>query len=99
MVVRATGTVAGRGRLYRRVRDRRHTAGLLRAATVHRLEGRLRIPSGSGADRVAALVAEVLHADPHATYDVLVGREVTDDATLVRLAADLTALEREVHDT
>jgi hypothetical protein len=97
VAVKAVESTQGRGRLYRRVRDRAHAAAILRSASTGRLAGRLRLPAGTDATRVAAAVAEATGADPRAVHEVLVTRPVTDDRTLTRLAADLAALEREVH--
>jgi hypothetical protein len=97
VVVKAVESTQGRGRLYRRVRDRSHAAAVLRSASAGRLATRLRLPAGTDADRVAAAVAEATGADPAAVHEVLVTRPVTDDRSLTRLAADLAALEREVH--
>ena len=97
VVVKAVESTQGRGRLYHRVRDRAHAAGILRAATVRRLTARLRLPPGDQRTLVEA-VARTTGADPWAVHDLLVARPVPDDDALVRLAADLAALEREVHD-
>ena len=43
VVVKAVESTRGRGRLYARVRDRPHAAGILRAATRRRLAARLRL--------------------------------------------------------
>ena len=95
--VKAVESTQGRGRLYRRVRDRPHAAALLREAAADRLTARLRLPVGTDAARLTAAVADLTGADPREVYDVLVARTVGDDRALTRLAADLTALEKEVH--
>jgi hypothetical protein len=97
VVVKAVESTQGRGRLYHRVRDRSHAAGILRAAAVRRLTARLRLPPGDPRALVEA-VARATGSDPWRVHDVLVARPVPDDHALVRLAADLAALEREVHD-
>ena len=97
VVVKAVESTQGRGRLYHRVRDRSHAAGILRAATARRLTARLRLPHGDQRGLVEA-VARTTGSDPWAVHDLLVARPVPDDDALVRLAADLAALEREVHD-
>lgn len=98
VVVKAVESTQGRGRLYRRVRDQAHAAEVLRRATTRRLAGRLRLPAGTDPGWLAQRVAETVGADPGVVHDLLAGRPVTDDAALTRLAADLAALEREVHD-
>jgi hypothetical protein len=97
VVVKAVESTQGRGRLYRRVRDRSHAAEILRDATARRLTARLRLPPGTEPGRLVAAAAEAAGADPEAVRDVLLARPVPDDRTLIRLAADLAALEREVH--
>lgn len=97
VVVKAVESTQGRGRLYRRVRDRSHAAAILRDAAARRTAARLRLPAGTDAQRLAAAVAAATGAEPRAVLDLLVTRPVTDDRSLTRLAADLAALEREVH--
>lgn len=105
VVVKAVESTQGRGRLYRRVRDRSHAAAILREATCRRLAARLRLPPGTETERLVAAVAEAAATDPATepatdlggVRDVLVARPVTDDRSLIRLAADLAALERKVH--
>jgi Domain of unknown function (DUF4350) len=97
VVVKAIESTQGRGRLYRRVRDRSHAATTLREASARRLTADLRLPPGTDPRRLVEAVARTTGADPGAVHDVLVARPVGDDDSLVRLAADLTALEREVH--
>jgi hypothetical protein len=97
VVVKAVESTQGRGRLYRRVRDRTHAAEILRAATCRRLVARLRLPAGTDRARLAVAVAELTGADPGPVHDLLLTRPVTSDQDLTRLAADLAALEREAH--
>ena len=96
--IKAVESTQGRGRLYRRVHDRGHAVGILRAATSRRLATRLRLPPGLDSPLLVEAVARATGADPWSVHDLLVGRQVADDAALTRLAADLAALEKEVHD-
>jgi hypothetical protein len=98
VTVKAVESTQGRGRLYRRVGDRPHASAVLRAATMRRLVTLLRLPSDSNPWQVADAAARMIGRDPRAVLEVLVDRPVPDDAALVRLAADLNALEKEVHD-
>jgi hypothetical protein len=98
VTVKAVESTQGRGRLYRRVRDRPHAAAVLRAATMRRLVTLLRLPADSDPWQVAEAAARAAGREPWAVHEVLVLRPVGDDAALVRLAADLNALEKEVHD-
>jgi hypothetical protein len=95
--VRAVESTQGRGRLYRKVRDREHAAEALRAATARRLAAHLRLPPRTNPEELSRAVAATTGADPRRVDDVLTARRVSDDAALTRLAADLAALEREVH--
>jgi hypothetical protein len=99
VVVKAVESTQGRGRLYRRVRDREHAAAVLRAATVRRLVVRLRLPVATGPDRLARVVADLTGNPVDTVREVLATRPVGDDAALTRLAGDLARLEREVHST
>jgi Domain of unknown function (DUF4350) len=97
VVVRAVESTQGRGRLYRRVRDRAHAAGILRAATTRRLTAHLRLPPGTSTGALVAPVAQATRRDRASVTDLLITRPVPDDSALTRLADDLAALEREVH--
>ena len=97
VVVKAVESTRGRGRLYARVRDRSHAAGILRAAARRRLAARLRLGTTTDLAALAAAVARATGRDPADVHDLLSGRPVPDDAALTRLAGDLAALEREVH--
>jgi len=98
VVVKAVESTHGRGRLYRRVRDREHAAAALRAATVRRLVALLRLPAGTGPDRVAPAAADLTGTSVDTVLEILATRPVPDDKALTRLAGDLARLEREVHD-
>jgi Domain of unknown function (DUF4350) len=98
VVVKAVESTQGRGRLYRRVRDREHAAEVLRAATVRRLVVHLRLPAGTGPDRAARVAADLTGTPVDTVLEVLATRPVRDDTALTRLAGDLARLEREVHD-
>ena len=97
VVVKAVESTQGRGRLYRRVRDRAHAAGILRAATTRRLAAHLRLPPGTSTGAVVGPVARAAGRDPSTVADLLITRPVPDDTALTRLADDLAALEKEVH--
>jgi uncharacterized protein DUF4350 len=97
VVVKAVESTQGRGRLYRRVRDRGHAAGILRAATTRRLAAHLRLPPGTSTGALVGPVAQATGRDAGSVADLLVTRPVPDDTALTRLADDLAALEREVH--
>jgi hypothetical protein len=97
VVVKAAESTQGRGRLYRKVRDRGHVAGVLRRATRARLATRLRLPRDVDDHALVLAVSGATGRDPYAVHDLLLTRPVPDDAAMTRLATDLAALEREVH--
>ena len=97
VVVRAVESTQGRGRLYRRVRDRAHAVGILRSATARRLTAHLGLPPGTSTGVLVAPVAQATGRDHGAVADLLITRPVPDDIALARLADELAALEREVH--
>ncbi|HVE74977.1 MAG TPA: DUF4350 domain-containing protein [Mycobacteriales bacterium] len=96
VVVRAAETVEGRGRLYQAARARGTAAEQLRAGLRDRLARRLGLPPGESAAGVVAAVVARVDREPSRVHDLLYGAAPEDDAKLVRLAADLSALEEEV---
>ena len=96
VVVRASETVEGHGRLYRSRRSRGRAAAVLRDAARHRITARLALPAGADAGAVSAAVAAVTGRDPGAVQAILYGPVPGDDAALVALGQDIDALEGEV---
>lgn len=96
VVVRASETVEGRGRLYRSHRARDRAAEALRTATVHRLVPRLGLQSTATPLEVAQAVAARCGRDPAAVTHVLYGPVPATDADLVVLAKELDNIERQV---
>ncbi|SER85138.1 hypothetical protein SAMN05216188_116116 [Lentzea xinjiangensis] len=93
VVVRATETVEGRARLYRRSHAAGHAAAVLRQAARDRITPLLGLPAGEDpsdeiARRTSRPVAEV--------RTLLSSAEPVDDRGLVALASRLDALENEV---
>ncbi|MBX6385032.1 MAG: DUF4350 domain-containing protein [Microbispora sp.] len=99
VVVRASETVEGRGRLYRSRRARDRAALALRAAAADRLAPRLGLPRTATAEQVAVAAAARTGRDPGPVLTLLCGPPPGDDAALVALAADLDTLERQVRDS
>jgi hypothetical protein len=97
VVVKAVESTQGRGRLYRKVRDREHAAEILRSATRRRLATRLRLPASIDPRGLVDQVAHATGRDAAGLHDLLQSRPVPDDTTLTRLADELAALEKEVH--
>ncbi|HSN07015.1 MAG TPA: DUF4350 domain-containing protein [Candidatus Angelobacter sp.] len=97
VVVRATESVEGRARLYRRGNARDRAAAALRAAALTRLRTRLALPRGAGVDVVtAAVTARTGRPGPEVAALLAPDRPLTDDADLTGLADALDALENEV---
>ncbi|PUA81667.1 DUF4350 domain-containing protein [Nocardioides currus] len=100
VAVRSLETTEARGRLYRSVSARAHAAASLRRSTRAELAAHLRVPAAE----VAVLVRDVsARLDRPATdIDALIGEQAPEPATddeLIRLAAALAELDREVRRT
>jgi Domain of unknown function (DUF4350) len=97
VVVRATETVEGRARLYRRGRARGRAADELRAATTSRIRGRLALPLTAEVDTIATAAAARTGRPTSEVARLLgPGSEPSDDASLTGLADTLDTLENEV---
>ena len=97
VVVRATESVEGRARLYRRGRARGRASDLLRDAALGRLRARLSLPRTATTETVIEAVS-VRTGRPTTEVTALLARgsDPTDDASLARLADELDILENEV---
>jgi len=93
VVVRASESVEGRGRLYRAAGAREQAAASLRAATRDRLARR--VGAGLATDRTSlvAMVAGRTGVDPAVVDALLYGAAPHDDGALVRLDDALRSLE------
>ena len=96
VVVRASETVEGRGRLYRSRRARDRAAAALRTATVQRLLPRLGLGPGAPAPAVVTTVARRSGADPGFVSYHLFGPPPATDHDLLQLARALDDIERQV---
>ncbi len=96
VVVRASETVEGHGRLYQSRRSRDRAAAVLRDAARLRITARLALPGDTDADAVCAAVAAHTGREPGAVRAILYGPAPRDDAALVTLGQDIDALEGEV---
>ncbi|WP_343575215.1 DUF4350 domain-containing protein [Mycobacterium sp.] len=96
VVVRASETVEGRGRLYRSRRARDRAADALRAAALQRLVPRL----GLGADAPPAAVVQAIASRSSFTPEMLghflFGPPPSTDADLIQLSRALDDIERQV---
>lgn len=96
VVVRSAEAVEGQARLYRTAGVRGHAAEQLRGAATARLCPLLGLPAAADPAAVVASVVGRTDRPGSAVEDLLYGPAPTDDAALVRLAAGLDAVEREV---
>ncbi|MFI9339657.1 DUF4350 domain-containing protein [Streptomyces sp. NPDC052773] len=98
VAIRASETVEGRARLYRKANARDRAAAALRSTTRTRLAPLAGIPVAQAHTPEALLPAlsARLHADGQALHSLLFGPPPSDDAALIALADQLDALEREV---
>ena len=96
VVVRACETVEGHGRLYRSRRARDRAAAALRDAALGRIVIRLGLPRDVTADAACQELASRTGRDSGEIRAILFGPVPGDDAALVKLAADLDALEGQV---
>jgi hypothetical protein len=97
VVVRATETVEGRARLYRRAAARDTAAAALRAASTERLRARLSLPRGAPTEVVAEAAARRTGRSTTEVAALLAPTAVPpDDAALTALRTALDTLENEV---
>ncbi|MFF4764680.1 DUF4350 domain-containing protein [Streptomyces sp. NPDC001292] len=98
VAIRASETVEGRARLYRKANARDRAATALRSTTRTRLAPLVGIPVTQAHTPEALLPAlsAHLHGEGRSLHDLLFGPPPGDDAALVSLADRLDALEREV---
>jgi hypothetical protein len=96
VVVRASETVEGRGRLYRSRRARDRAAAALRTATLQRLLPRLGLGPGAQAPAVVMTAAERTGIDAGFVSHHLFGPPPNTDNDLLQLAHALDEIERQV---
>jgi len=96
VVVRASETVEGRGRLYRSRRARDRAAEALRTAALHRMLPRLGLGPNAESTAVVQAVSQRVGGDPNALGHLLFGPPPESDADLVNLANQLDDIERQV---
>jgi hypothetical protein len=98
VAIRASETVEGRARLYRKANARDRAANALRSTTRTRLAPLVGVPLAQAHAPEALLPAlsAQLQGDGQTLHSLLFGPPPRDDAALVSLADQLDALEREV---
>jgi hypothetical protein len=96
VVVRASETVEGRGRLYRSRRARDRAADALRTATLQRMLPRLGLSNNAAPPAIVSAVAQRCGAHPQTLAHTLFGPPPHSDDDLVNLARELDNIERQV---
>ncbi|HEY1839162.1 MAG TPA: DUF4350 domain-containing protein [Mycobacterium sp.] len=96
VVVRASETVEGRGRLYRSRRARDRAAQALRSAALQRMLPRLGLGADTPPPAVALAIAQRSRSDPETLRHILFGSPPATDADLVQLTRALDDIERQV---
>lgn len=99
VVVRASETTEGRGRLYRSRRARDLASDSLREAAKYRIVRRLGLPVDEAPQVITTTVAQRTGGNPHEIHHVLFGPVPSDDQQLTNLARQLDILERQVRDS
>ncbi|BBX46836.1 DUF4350 domain-containing protein [Mycobacterium cookii] len=96
VVVRASETVEGHGRLYRSRRARDRAAQALRAAALQRMLPRLGLGTDAPAHTIATAVAQRCGMGPEMPQHILFGPPPNTDTDLTQLARALDDIERQV---
>jgi hypothetical protein len=98
VAIRASETVEGRARLYRKANARDRAAAALRSSTRTSLAPLVGVPvaQAHASEALLPALSAHLHGDGQALHSLLFGPPPSDDAALIALADQLDALEREV---
>ncbi|QCH22107.1 DUF4350 domain-containing protein [Mycobacteroides salmoniphilum] len=99
VIVRASETTEGRGRLYRSRRARDLASDSLREAARYRIVRRLGLPVDETPQVITATVAQRIDRNPTEIHHVLFGPVPTDDQQLTNLTQQLDIIERQVRDS
>ncbi len=97
VVIRAIETTQSRGGIYRRAGDTSRAAAILREATTRRLAAYLGLPPRGAGHTLVSSVWAATGRPPDQVNTLLFGPPPATEAHLLSLAAELTALEKEVH--
>jgi hypothetical protein len=96
VVVRASETVEGRGRLYRSRRARDRAAQALRSGALQRMLPRLGLGVDTPPPAVILAIAQHGRSDPELLRHILFGPPPATDADLIQLTRALDDIERQV---
>ena len=98
VAIRASETVEGRARLYRKANARDRASAALRSTTRTRLAPLVGVPvtQAHSPETLLPALSAHLHGDGQTLHSLLFGPPPSDDTALIALADQLDALEREV---
>lgn len=99
VIVDASETTIGRGKLYQHSRDLTHTASRLRMGTLNRLAPPLGFSPSTDPDHIVATIAQASGWEVQTVRQLLYGPPPTTHESLQGLALSLEALEKEVDNT
>ncbi|OHT83395.1 DUF4350 domain-containing protein [Mycobacteroides saopaulense] len=99
VIVRASETTEGRGRLYRSRRARDLASDALREAARYRIVRRLGLPIDEAPQVIASTVAQRVGRDPAEIHHLLFGPVPSDDQQLTNVIQQLDILERQVRES
>lgn len=99
VIVRASETTEGRGRLYRSRRARDLASDSLREAARYRIVRRLGLPVDETPQVITTTVAQRIGRNPSEIHHVLFGPVPSDDQQLTSLTQQLDIIERQVRDS
>ncbi|MUM24266.1 DUF4350 domain-containing protein [Mycobacterium sp. CBMA271] len=99
VIVRASETTEGRGRLYRSRRARDLASESLREAARYRIVRRLGLPVDVTPQVITTTVAQRIGRNPTEIHYLLFGPVPSDDQQLTELTRQLDILERQVRDS
>lgn len=96
VIVEASETTIGRGKLYQQVKDPAHAARALRIGTLNAIGPRLGFGPNSSPQEIIIRIAQATSRDPAAVDHLFYGPPPTTNQSLHALALSLEAVEKEV---
>lgn len=96
VIVHASESTRGRGRLYQRARAFGRASAALRAAAAERMGRRLGVPRSADAPALIAAIVGASNRDPRAIERLLYGPPPRSEQDMMALAEELDTLEKEV---
>ncbi|MBN2176658.1 MAG: DUF4350 domain-containing protein [Demequinaceae bacterium] len=96
VIVHASESARGRGRLYRRAKSTGRASAALRAAAAERMGRRLGVPRSAEPPALIAAVSRASNREAAAVERLLYGPPPTTEPDMMVLAKELDTLEREV---